>query len=217
MNKKSSSNMWLIFSHFCEQEYPPQCSLFQRKNNTMKKALPVALLILTAATTFGQNKYTTSTGVITFHSHTPIQDIEATHENVTAGLDIKNGEITVSVMMTGFEFEKKLMQKHFNDNYVESDKYPRSTFNGFITNNDDIDYTKSGSQTAKVSGDLTIHGVTRKVAETGALEVLSDGIIAQTSFMLNPRDYDIKIPWLVRRNIAEDLEIKVNIKLVPVQ
>ena len=100
-----------------------------------------------------------------------MEDIEAKNKTVAAVVDSKTGAIQFSAQMKGFEFEKKLMQEHFNENYVESNKFPKSEFKGTITNNSEINYTKDGSYTAKVKGKLTIHGVTRDVETTGTFKV----------------------------------------------
>ena len=116
--------------------------------------------------------------------------------------DAESGEIIVSLNMTDFDFEKKLMQEHFNENYVESHKYPKSIFKGKISSNEVIDYGKNGVYKVEVSGSMTIHGVTRDVKADGTIEVSAPGISASSTFMLNPEDYKIKIPKIVRNNIA---------------
>jgi polyisoprenoid-binding protein YceI len=104
-----------------------------------------------------------------------------------------------------------MMQEHFNENYVESEKFPKATFNGIILNNSEVDYSKEGVTEVRVEGDMTIHGKTTKVSSEGSIEVISGGIIARTKFLLNPEDYDIRIPRVVRGNIAESLEITVEL------
>ena len=106
-----------------------------------------------------QDKFFTKNGRISFVSKGNIETIQANHKSVTCVLDSKTGNVQFSVLMRGFEFHKALMQEHFNENYVESDKYPRSEFRGIIDNNSAVDYTKDGTYDAKVKGKLTIHGV----------------------------------------------------------
>src|SRR3954470_9133927 len=149
----------------------------------MKKHLILAMaLILSASYSFAQDKYFTKTGKIEFYSKASMEDIEAKNKTVTAVIDSKTGAIQFAVQMKGFEFEKQLMQQHFNENYVESDKYPKAEFKGIITNNSEINYTKDGTYTAKVKGKLTIHGVTKDVETTGTFKVNSGKIDANSTF-----------------------------------
>jgi len=151
----------------------------------------------------GQGKFLTNEGSISFYSHTPIEDITALNNEVGAVIDGEKGEVVIIVQMTRFQFEKKLMQEHFNENYVESEKFPRATFNGKITNHETVDYSSKGIYPVLVEGEMTIHGVTRQVSAEGTLEVTENGVVARTEFTLNPEDYDISIPRVVRGNIAE--------------
>jgi len=184
----------------------------------MKKAVIILLsIVLTIQLIHGQGKYLTRKGLISFYSHTMIEDITAINEKVAAVIDGNNGDIAIIVKMNEFIFEKKLMQEHFNENYVESHIFPRATFNGKITNNEKIDYTTPGTYKVKVGGKMLIHGVTRDISTDGTIEVTGKGIIARTKFLLNPEDYDIKIPRLVRKNIAENMEITTELVCNPVK
>lgn len=109
------------------------------------------------------------------------------------------------------------MEEHFNENYLESDKYPKSTFTGKITDLSAIDFTKPGKYDVTVEGDLNIHNVTKKVDVKGNIEVLAGGVNATSKFNIIPEDYNITIPGMVRNNIAKTLEVSVNIKYDPVQ
>ncbi|MDA3823713.1 MAG: YceI family protein [Bacteroidales bacterium] len=127
-------------------------------------------------------------------------------------MNTATGEVVINITMTKFEFEKKLMQEHFNENYVESELYPKASFKGFITNNDNVNYSKKGVYQVNVAGDMTIHGVTNKVSSEGTLEVTASGLTAKTKFLLNPEVYEIEIPKIVREKIANNLEITADIK-----
>ena len=109
-----------------------------------------------------------------------------------------------------------MMQEHFNENYVESEKFPKATFNGKIVNNSEVDYSSKGIYNVKIEGEMTIHGKTNAVSAEGTLEVVSEGIVARTKFLLNPADYDIKIPKVVRNNIAEAMEVRVELSHLPI-
>ncbi len=174
---------------------------------TKRLFISACLVSLSLITLPGQDKFLTSEGYISFYSHAPLEDITAVNNEVGAVIDAGTGEVAVIVKMNRFQFEKKLMQEHFNENYVESEKYPRATFNGKIINNEQVDYTAAGIYPVKVEGDMTIHGVTRQVSAGGTIEVTGDGITARTEFKLNPEDYDVKIPGVVRNNIAEQMVI----------
>lgn len=163
-----------------------------------------------------QGKYLTNEGSISFYSHTVIEDITAVSQKVAAVIDSQSGEVAIIVRMVDFQFEKKLMQEHFNENYVESEKYPKATFNGRITNNESVDYGTNGSYPAEVSGELTIHGITKTISVQGSVEVSKEGITARTKFMLNPEDYGIKIPGVVRENIAESMAVTAELFCKPI-
>lgn len=176
----------------------------------MKKTLITLLFAASVTSGMTQTKYITKSGHINFFSSAPIEDIAADNNAVGSIIDPETGELVFSLRMTGFEFEKKLMQQHFNENYVESDKFPKSTFKGFITNNDNLDYSKPGTYTVNVKGDLTIHGVTQTIQTPGTIEVTGDGLKASAKFIVKPADFDIKIPRIMRNKIAEEIEVTVN-------
>jgi polyisoprenoid-binding protein YceI len=181
----------------------------------MKTTVSIVLMSLALQVTLAQGKYLTNDGVISFYSHTVIEDITATNENVAAVIDSETGEVAIIVVMNEFQFEKKLMQEHFNENYVESEKYPKAIFNGKISNNGEVKYQTPGEYQVRVAGEMTIHGVTRKVSAEGTIEVTENNIAARSKFMLNPEEYEIKIPKVVRNNIAEKMEISAELVCRP--
>src|SRR5436190_22377280 len=126
---------------------------------------------LLSTTLSAQDKFFTKTGKISFYSKAIIENIEAHNRSVTCVIDTKTGLVQFSVPIKGFEFEKALMQEHFNENYLESDKYPKSTFRGKILNMDKANYTKKGTYPVEVEGDLFIHGVTKHVKQKGTITV----------------------------------------------
>jgi polyisoprenoid-binding protein YceI len=184
----------------------------------LKKNLIVLMaLVLTASVSFAQTKFYTKTGKISFYSKTPLEEIEGKNKTVTAVIDSKSGAIQFAVQMKGFEFEKQLMQQHFNENYVESDKYPKAEFKGSITNNSDINYSKDGTYTAKVKGKLTIHGITKDVETTGTLKVNGGKIDANSTFNVLISDYNIKIPSIVKDKVSNSIKITVDCDLEPLK
>lgn len=184
----------------------------------LKKHLIIVLAMsLLGTASFAQNRYFTKTGRIQFFSKAPLENIEASNRTVTAVVDIKTGAIQFSVPMKGFEFEKQLMQQHFNENYVESDKFPKGEFKGTITNNSDINYTKDGSYTAKVKGKMTIHGVTKDVETTGTIKVSGGSINATSGFNIQLSDYNVDIPSVVKDKVSNNIRITVNCTLEPLK
>lgn len=181
----------------------------------MKKIIVSVALLLIGYVAFGQ-KFMTKTGYIGFFSHTTMEDIKGDNNQVASVLDISTGDLVFQVLMKSFHFDKALMEEHFNENYVESEKFPKATFTGKITNVSAVNFSKNGTYDVTVDGDMLIHGTTKKVSSKGTIEVTADGINANSKFNINPEDYGITIPNLVREKIAKDLEITVNIKLTPV-
>jgi polyisoprenoid-binding protein YceI len=145
-----------------------------------------------------------------------MEDIEANNRQVNSVLDTESGDMVFKVLMKSFEFEKALMQEHFNENYVESDTYPNALFKGKVVNLEEIDFTESGKYDAILEGELTIKGITQPVKENGTFEILEEGTIhGHSVFNIRLADYEIKIPSAVVDNIAEVIEITVDIKLDP--
>jgi polyisoprenoid-binding protein YceI len=181
----------------------------------LKKHLIIifSLIVLGCSYAQAQSRYFTKTSKITFFSEAPLEDIEAINKTASAVLDPKTGAIQFSVLMKGFEFEKAMMQEHFNENYVESDKFPKAEFKGTILNNSEIDYTKPGTYKAKVKGQLTIHGVTKEIETNGNIVVNNDHLKAESVFNVLVADYNIKVPAIVKDNIAKKIKITVDAKL----
>lgn len=182
----------------------------------MNKSLIVSVMILLlAGVIHGQGKFLTNQGEIVFYSHTALEDITAKNSEVASVLDTESGEIAVIVRILDFQFEKKLMQEHFNENYMESERFPKATFLGIIQNHKEINYSQPGLYPVKLEGDMTIHGISREISVEGSLEVLQEGLLAKAEFLINPEDYGIKIPRVVRKNIAQNLEIRVSLMHKP--
>ncbi len=182
----------------------------------MIRIIILSSFIFLFCTASGQ-KFMTKTGFIGFFSHTSIEDIKADNNQVASVLDLSTGDIVFQVLIKSFKFEKALMEEHFNENYMESDKYPRSTFKGKILNFDPAEFKKIGKHDVTVEGDLNMHNATKKVTTTGTIEVVNDGINASSKFIIVPEDFNITIPGVVRQNIAKTIEVTVNIKYVPVE
>lgn len=168
---------------------------------------------------YAQEKFFTKTGKIEFDATAPNspEQVEAIHKNIVAVLDTKTGNFQFSVLMTGFEFQRALMQEHFNENYVESTKYPKAEFKGSIADNPSVTYTKDGVYNVTVKGNLTMHGVTKAVEVPGKLEVKSGKIIANATFNAILSEYQVNIPQLVADKVAKSAKIIVNCSLEPLK
>jgi len=180
----------------------------------MKTHILLALFILSAFTLNAQ-KFMTKNGYIGFYSHTPLEDVKADNNQVASILDASTGEIVFQVLMKSFKFEKALMEEHFNENYAESEKFPKSTFKGKITNLADVDFSKTGIYKVTVEGELSMHGVTQKITTPGEIEITKDGVKGHSQFVVKPEDYKIEIPSVVRENIAKEITVTVDVNMAP--
>lgn len=178
----------------------------------MKKILIISMITLLGLQLQAQ-KYLTKTGNIRFFSDAPLEKIEAVNKQINAAFDAATGDLVFKVLMKSFNFEKALMQEHFNENYVESDKYPNSTFTGKVTNLSTIDFQKPGKYPAEVDGKLTLHGVTQQVKAKGTFDVSQGKIVAHSKFTIQLPDYKIDIPGAVIKNISKTIEITVDVTL----
>ena len=174
------------------------------------KLLIFSLLI--SSKTFGQ-LYATQSGETNFFSETPVENISATNKSVGAILNTATNDLAVSMRMTAFEFPNKLMQEHFNENYMESEKFPMGIFKGKIV--EAIDYTKNGTYEVTAKGQLTLHGVTQARDLKGKLTVDNQKINLVCNFDVKLTDHKIEVPKLVFAKIAEVISIKSKYALTP--
>ena len=150
---------------------------------------------------------------ITFFSATPMEDIEASNKASVPILNTVTNEIAVKVPITSFNFRNSLMQDHFNENYMESDKYPFAIFKGKI--NEKIDYTKKLCYPVTVTGNMNMHGVEKCIVLPGTVTPEDGKVLIAATFKILLSDYNIKIPSLLTKNIAEEVEVKLNSSLEP--
>lgn len=181
----------------------------------MKKSFMLALGLVATLGLLAQDRFFTKTGKVSFYSKATLENIEAHNRSVTCVLDTKTGNVQFSVPVKGFEFEKALMQEHFNENYMESTKYPRAEFKGQIVNNSDVDYAKDGTYNVKVKGKLTIHGQTKDVETDGKVTVRGGKVQAESDFNVQLADYKIKNDKL--NNISNTIRVTVNCTLEPLK
>ena len=167
----------------------------------MKKVATLLLVMAMTITAFSQTVYMTRNGQVSFYSKTPMENIEGVNNEVTSMIDVAKGDIVFAILVKSFHFEKALMEEHFNENYMESSKIPKATFQGKITNLSAINFTKDGNYPATVEGDLTIHGVKQKQTATGTITVAKGKITAVSTFNIKLADYKVEIPSLVAEKI----------------
>lgn len=179
----------------------------------MKTKKLIFLLVLTVG--FVQLKaqiYMGKTSEIVFFSKGPIEDITAKNNTARPILNTATNEVAVKVTIKGFEFEKKLMEEHFNEKYMESDKYPYAIFSGKI--NEAIDFKKEGIYKITVTGKLTIHGVEKERTIEGTLTIKGAEIAFDSKFNVALKDHKIEIPTLVAQNIAEVVDVTIKTSLI---
>lgn len=167
------------------------------------------MLVISTMPLFSQALYITRSGQISFFSKTPIENIDAVNNEATSILNTATGELVFAVLVKSFRFEKALMEEHFNENYMESDKFPKSTFQGKITNLASIDLTKDGSYPVSVQGELTLHNVRQSVTASGQLEVANGKLTLKGNFPVTLADYKIEVPSLVTDKIAKTMDVHV--------
>lgn len=178
----------------------------------MKKVLLLAALAGLACYHTHAQKLMTRTGKVSFFSSTPIENIEAINNEVAAVLDAKTGDIMFIVPVKSFKFEKALMQEHFNENYMESDKFPKAEFKG-KADLSGVNFTKDGSYKVKATGKLTMHGVTKEIVTPGTIVVKAGAATINTKFTVNPKDYGIKIPSVAATKISNKIEVTIDTNL----
>lgn len=185
----------------------------------MKKIVFILSFVLFAGAVSAQDKYFTKTGKIHFDATTPKspESIDGVNKSSICVVDTKTGNIQFSLLMKGFEFERALMQEHFNENYVESNKFPKTEFKGLITNNASVNYAKDGVYPVKVKGKLTMHGETKDIEADGKLTVKAGKISANADFAVTLADFKVTIPQLVADKVAKTAKITVDCVLEPLK
>ena len=173
----------------------------------MKKIVLILFLVFICSLVNAQ-LYSCKTGYVSFFSEAPLENIDATNKNINSFLNFSTGEVIFLIPVRSFKFNKDLMEEHFNEKYLESDKYPNATFKGKI--NEMTDVAKMGSHNVTVTGKLTMHGVEKEITVPGNIITTDDTIKVRSLFTLAVKDYNITIPKLVFQNIADTVTVKVN-------
>ncbi|MEQ1554753.1 MAG: YceI family protein [Ferruginibacter sp.] len=177
----------------------------------MKKSILILAFSSLVSISFAQEKYFTKTGKVSFDAtaNKSPEIIKGTNKSTTMVLDSKTGDMQFVLQTKGFEFERALMQEHFNENYIESTKFPKAEFKGAITNNATVNYTKDGTYNVTVKGKLTIHGVTNDATTDGKITVKAGKVTAEASFVALLADYKVAIPTVVADKVATSAKVNV--------
>jgi len=163
-------------------------------------------IILFVSYQLSAQQYKAIVGNVHFFSSAPVEDIEATNKKASSVLDLSTGNIVFSVPVKQFSFEKSLMKEHFNENYLESDKYPKIIFTGKMSTSN----LQVGNNQLTIKGQMNLHGVKKEIEVSGSMDYAQNMIIAHAEFLVNLADYKIKIPKAVFYNIAEEIAITVD-------
>lgn len=172
-------------------------------------------ILLVCITLFSSaQKYITKTGKIHFFSKTPLENIEATNNKVMSIIDVEKKQMVFSMLIKDFDFENQLMEDHFNEKYLESEKFPKSVFSGTIENLPDL--SKDGTFEVAVKGKLVIHGVSQDVIIPGVITVKDGKVSGKASFKVKLVDHKIEVPTVVVAKIAEviDITVEMNYELM---
>jgi polyisoprenoid-binding protein YceI len=163
-----------------------------------------------------QSKFISKNAYISFYSSTPLENILGESNEAVTILNAETGEIGFQALMTTFKFKRALMQEHFNENYMESAKFPKAKFSGKIEGFNKTMLTAPATE-VKVSGVLSVHGVDKNITVPAKLGIENGKLIGTCKFKVTPEDYGIVIPSLVRDKIGKEFEITVNATYAPFQ
>lgn len=182
----------------------------------MRKLMFALFLLTITASATAQGKYYSKNAAVDFSASTPLEDIEAKSSSGVVILDAETGRIESSVLVKSFQFARALMQEHFNENYLESSKYPKATFKGEITNLSAVNFKKDGTYKVKVKGTMDMHGVQKEMTTDGTLTIAGGKVTkASSEFIVTVADYEIKIPSVVADKIAKEVKVNVSSELQP--
>ncbi len=172
------------------------------------------ILVFISLNVFSQNKYLTKTGALNFEASVPsFEEVKAKNSSVTAIINTENGEFASLALVKGFRFKNALMEEHFNENYAESDKFPKAIFKGTITNFS-IDKLNKTNTSFKINGTLSFHGKTVSTENIILSISKSDEVISITgNFIVKASDFDIDIPKVVKSKVTNDVKVSFNFQL----
>ncbi len=178
----------------------------------MKKTILTLVAVVAILFTAQAQKLTTSKSHIKFYSHTVAEDIEANNYKAIGTIDTETGVVVFSVPMQSFEFEKSLMQKHYNSpKFLDTKQYPKAKLKGSITNLDGVNFKKDGTYEVSVKGEMTLHGITKPTTEKATITVKSGKVFVVSKFTITLADYKVAFEkGKPSTNIANTVEVTVN-------
>jgi polyisoprenoid-binding protein YceI len=171
--------------------------------------LVILLALPVLFTGFGVNTvFQTKSGVISFRSDAPLELIRASSRELRGAVDGDKKTFAFRVRVRSFEgFNSELQKEHFNENYLQSEKYPEATFSGKII--EDIDFSKPGSYTIRAKGKLTVHGVEQERIIKSDIEIKSNKLVVRSRFTIQLSDHNIPIPRVVNEKLASEIKVEV--------
>ena len=178
----------------------------------MKAVYLTLIAVSSFSSAFGQQRFFAEKSQIIFFSDAVVEDISATNDKITSIFDVVNGDIAFLMSVKDFQFPNKLMQTHFNEKYIESEKFPKSSFQGKVSG---FNFSGGGKQQVRATGKLTIHGVTQSIDVPGTLEISGNRVILKSKFIVKLVDYNIKVPQIVWQNIAQQVEVSLDFAYRP--
>lgn len=181
----------------------------------MKNVITYIFIVLISSTLIAQSKYYTKSGIIDFEASVPFfEEVKASCNTVSSVISIETGEIAVLVLVKGFRFKVALMEEHFNENYAESDRFPKATLTGKIKNFS-LENITTNAKLFELIGKLTFHGITVEINPEILISLEKNNLHLVSNFILKPEDFDIKIPKIVRKKVAETVEVTIDFILIP--
>ena len=177
----------------------------------------IGILLGTLAVPAPAQRFFTRDAKVQFYSDAPMEKIEAVNKSGTAVIDTKTGNMEWKVLIKNFIFEKALMQEHFNENYLESSKFPNATFKGTLADVSSVNFGKDGAYNTRVKGALEIHGVKKDIEVPGTITVAGTTLKINSVFTVAVADYNISIPGVVRDKIAKEVKVTVDAVLNPLK
>ncbi len=179
----------------------------------MPRTIILSILFFCYTLGYSQSLYVTNNGSASFTSDAPLEVIKASSKNIIGALKSTDKSFAFSVLVKSFEgFNSSLQRTHFNENYLESDKYPKITFEGKII--EDLNITKEGTFNIRGKGKFTVHGITQERIIPCKLTITNDKLTVTSNFSVFLADHNIKIPTVVNQKIAEEITVIIKIELV---
>lgn len=179
------------------------------------KKIIIILIALTISLSGFAQRLVDKSGKIHIYSATSLFTIEAENNKVASILDLKTGDLVVSTLVLSFKFHEALVEEHFNENYMESKKFPKASFKGKILNHAGVDFSKDGVYPGEFEGDLTMHGVTNHIKSKGVITVKNGKISAKSTIKVSLAGYKIKVEESYKDRIKDEIILTISFNYTP--